>query len=447
MMYENQVALAQNYSDAHERITDDELLEIPPTYLNIVPPYRHPGSKCGMSGTEYFRDSIGVAMDDMNEEDKISLEIFLSSLSDKERSDLDKMNEADRREVLITASSRDRELARAMLGLQTSINENPAPRAAALVHAQKTRKLIEKGFRPVQQSLPVIAPYPHDITRQSPFFIESSTGGRTIKQRDVLDNLVIGAGSWGELELFGPRLFTRDEKILLIVFSQVAKQISEGKKDPYEVTGVIKELLEEVGMPATGFYYKLLRDSLENLGKVTFKLTGTLAGGKNKKRSIDPLRQYYFVKADMDTNGDDDVSTYSIRVDPRFFETFVGEFHLYANIDVKVFCSLPPVAGAIYRFFNSHRSTNGRKAFSMLLIAKVINLIVDEDWPPGADMSRWPDAIAKKYKKKSILAAIKKLNEVGIFHNAFIKSGAKGEDDVVVAPDPVERKKILTRSK
>jgi hypothetical protein len=372
-------------------------------------------------------------------DNKKKVETFFSSLTERERTVLAGLDNPLKKDILDMVC-KDSEMAHMFLVVQVKALDEPSPREEAVASAKRTAKMIERGIKPVQQSLPVIAPYPHDITRQSMFFIESSTGERKISVRDMLNDAIIGVGSWGNLKITGPRLYIRDEKILLIIFHEIAENIRLNKHNPYIVSGNMSDLLKKAGLSTGGHYYRQVRDSLEHMGKVTFSLNGNLAGSKKKKRSLDPLRQYHLVKTDIDTLGDDDTATYSVRADPRFFETFISEFSLYQRIDVKLYCSLPPVAAAIYRFFNSHDFTSGRKVFSMLMVAKVINLMVDEDWPAGADNSEWPDAKVKSNRKETIKSALKKLVQAGVFVEAFIKAGRRGEDDTVIVLERAQKK-------
>jgi hypothetical protein len=356
---------------------------------------------------------------------------FMGTLTQREHDVFNGLSDEDRG-LIVDMVHKDREFARSFLDNFVVMSDS-SHRNEAMEAAKKTAALITANIHPMQQALPqVIAPYPHDITRKSMFFIESSTGERKIATRDMLNGMMIGTGSWGHLKLTGPRLYIRDEKILLTIFSAVSVNIQKNKQNPYIVCGSFRELLLDAGLGTGGHYYKQVRDSLEHMGRVTFSLTGHLAGSKKKNRHLDPLRQYHLVKTNIDTVGEDETATYTLYVDPQFFETFIQEFHLYQKIDVRLYCSLPPVAAAIYRFFNSHQYTNGRKAFGLLLVTKVINLLVDEDWPEGADRDAWPDSKIKSNRKTTVNKALKTLVVRKAFGGAFIKTGIRGEDDTVV---------------
>lgn len=384
------------------------------------------------------------------------MEVFIASLTVQQRAGYEDLTAEEKREIL-SLVPKDPDWAMMSLTAQINVKNNPSQMEEAKSSAKKTSRMIMDNIKPVQQALPsVIAPYPHDITRQSMFFIESpQKDKKNIKTsprdnsietvREMLNGLIIGTGSWGKLKLTGPMLFVRDEKIMLIIFSEVYDNITKGLSDPYTVNGTIRHLLKKAGYPTTGQYYKQVRDSLEHMGQVTFTLTGNLAGTKKKKRNIDPLRQYHLVKTDINTTGEDETATYSIRVDAHFFETFINEFNLYKKIDVPLYCSLPPVAAAIYRFFNSHEFTAGRKVFSMLLVAKVINLIVDKDWPDGADQNNWPDAGLKRTKKQLLQKSLELLVEKRVFPAAYIKATGRGHDDTVIVLEKALTKISLKR--
>lgn len=296
--------------------------------------------------------------------------------------------------------------------------------------ARATGKMIARNHVPEQQDL--FASYPHNLARQSLFHI-----GRTseLKEREPIKDMVMGSGSWGQIQYSGDKLFISDERIFIVIAAIIRQQVEQSRPEPFTYEGSIRSLLRAAGMHESGQYSAALIKSIKAMHSGRFYLLGKVQGKKTKIHHGYSLISSYQIS--------EETGMLRIVVDADFFETFIREFGLFSNISAPTFCSLPPVAAAIYRFFSAHTSRpDGAKAFKMLTLARAINMVVAEDYPDGDDMTEWPSSARKRDCKREMKDAIKKLIEKKVYGpKSGIISQRRGVDDMVLVYE-IERKQI-----
>lgn len=317
--------------------------------------------------------------------------------------------------------------------------------------ASKTAAYIKANMIPEQGNL--FAPYPHEIARRSPFFIDENSErfnkGKSLdskeetKTRPYLERLPIGAGPWGYTVFSGKKLFTTDEKAYVILLGLAAKQKKNGVVDWHIVSNSIRNFLRESKLPENGFYTARFVDGVQAMHEGVFRFEGKdlKKGSSMKKRPLKERLEGWHLVSNYTI--DNVTGDFVVTLDRAFIETFVGEFSMYANMNIELFCSLPPTASAIYRFYNSHMpDMDGCKRFNMLLVAKVTNLITPSDYPDGIETDEWPSPQVKGKKKVNIDRALKRLIADKCFGpKTCILTRKRGEDDMVVV-EYLDQKKI-----
>lgn len=287
---------------------------------------------------------------------------------------------------------------------------------------------ITKNLVPQQQEL--FAAYSHELSRKSLFFIEENDS----QNRDLLDDFVIGSGSWGYTVYTGRKLFTADEKTFVLLAAVAERQRQQGVADWHVVKGSIRSFLRQGGLAESGFYIDRFVTSISAMhgGSFTFEGKEFPTEKDNpktkKKREKERARKTGY---NLISNYDIDPvnGNYIVILDRVFIETYIKSFHLYSRINVQTFCRQAPTSAALHRFFAGHTpGPDGCIRMNLLTVVKNNNMLMDH---PGAD--KWPDKTIKGAKKKLIKRALVRLVDDGTFGpRTGIVTRPKGEDDMVV---------------
>jgi hypothetical protein len=308
--------------------------------------------------------------------------------------------------------------------------------------------------RPEQQ-LSLIAPYPNEFARRSVFHIEENKEKfieRDNKRyRPLLDEMPIGAGPWGITVFTGRKLYTSDEKTYVVLLGLAARQKKEGVTDWHILRGSMRNFLRESHLAENGYYTNRFIDSVKTMNTSSFffegkemkqKLLDNQTKTRSQKERIGGWSLISHFEID-NTTGD-----YVITLGRAFIETFVCEYRMYAYMNIELFCKMPPLASALYRFYNSHLPDgDGFKRFKMLLVAKATNLLMPSDYPGGVETDNWPSPEIKRKKKTSIERALKRLIDDGAFGaKTSVHTRRRGEDDIVIV-EYIDQKKIAAGEK
>ena len=285
--------------------------------------------------------------------------------------------------------------------------------------AKKTVDYIQKYTIPQQQDL--FTPYPHDLSRRSPFFVEEGDS----LPRDMLDRLVIGAGNWGLLVFTGRKLYTSDEKAWVVLLGLAGAQKKKGVTDWHVVKGSIRSFLREAGISENGHYIQRFNDSVTAMHGAVFEFEGRPIKDIGTRQGARGIQEGWHLISNYSIDGN--TGDFIITLDRGYIETFISGFHQYAQLDIKKFCKQSPTASAIHRFFAGHTpEKDGLVRMHMFLVGKATNII-----PPS--LTEWPDSRYKADKKRSMQRALNKLIEDGTFGpRTSIITRTKGTDDLVI---------------
>lgn len=291
--------------------------------------------------------------------------------------------------------------------------------------AKSTADYITKNATPQQLSL--LAPYPHDLARRSIFFIEESED----RERGLLSDFVVGAGSWGFTTYSGKKLYTADEKAWVVLLALANMQNNRGIVDWHVVKGSIRSFLREAGLDESGHYTKRFLESIQAMHGGVFRFEGkdlVKTDGKPRKRPLkERIEGWHLISSySIDSTTD----RFVIVLDRGFIETFVKRFHMYSKIDIRKFCRQSPSAAALHRFFAGHTpGPDGLLRMRLFLVAKATNMLID--YPQ--ELEEWPNAKVKGAKKRIINRALQRLIQDNTFGpRTCIKRRERGEDDIVI---------------
>lgn len=309
--------------------------------------------------------------------------------------------------------------------------------------------------QPPEQQLSLIAPYPNEFARRSVFHIEENKEKLTERDnkrlRPLLDEMPIGAGPWGITVFTGRKLYTSDEKTFVVLLGLAARQKKEGVTDWHILRGSMRNFLRESHLSENGYYTNRFVDSVKTMKTSSFFFEGKemkqdLLDNQSKNRAPKERIGGWSLISHFEI--DNTTGDYVITLGRAFIETFVGEFRMYSHMNIELFCKMPPLASALYRFYNSHLPDgDGFKRFKMLLVAKATNLLMPTDYTDGIETDNWPSPEVKRKKKTSIERALKRLIEDGAFGaKTSVHTRKRGEDDMVIV-EYIDPKKVAAGAK
>ncbi|QOX80852.1 hypothetical protein FY034_17665 (plasmid) [Trichlorobacter lovleyi] len=299
---------------------------------------------------------------------------------------------------------------------------------------------ITQNFVPQQQEL--FAPYHHELSRKSLYFIDENKG----QVREHLTDFVIGTGSWGYTVYSGVKLYIGDEKTYVILAGIAEQQRLLGIQDWHIVRGSIRSFLRQAGLPENGDYTDRFVLSLEALysGSFTFEskdFKEKLHDNRLKKKRMKDKALKAGFRLISNYEVDSVNKSFTVILDRVYIETFIRSMHMYSRIDVRAFCKLPPTSAALFRFFSSHTpGPDGCIRMNLLTVVKNNNMLTD--FPQ--DVSEWPDKDVKAYKKKLIVRGLTRLVTDGLFGpRTSVVSRKRGDDDMVVIDMDSPRSRVI----
>jgi hypothetical protein len=205
--------------------------------------------------------------------------------------------------------------------------------------------------------------FPTDLTRCTPFFPLNRRALAVSEDlhRDFLRDFLITSAAWGEIRYTGPRLSTYEEDalmILLAVLDAASSHRQETESDDgrrtYTYAGPALPLLQMAGYkkPSKRDYARFV-SSLKLM--TVAGLDMRLSGGKSKKGKQRNNRESRMSAILAYVGWKDDNENLEVTVNPYFYEMYCTGRVTLLEI-AKRMALKSPIAKALYRFVQSHRS-------------------------------------------------------------------------------------------
>ena len=233
-------------------------------------------------------------------------------------------------------------------------------KAAEAAQGGKVAAPAKKGRKVAQLSL--LAPFPRELTRCSPFVPVTGT-----TKQYYTDYITLADNSWGTVRYKGPLLTVSHEDLLLVTLAAVAdrnKRLEtqlEGKTT-FTYTGSLRELLV-----ARGNKNPNKRDYDAAIAMFE-DMTASCISFRSK---TSPERGFssLIIGGKHDAEGH-----FSVTVNPYFVEMCASRNVTWSDIQTRMEIR-SPYGKAIYRFLNSHQSE--RWIGGLVVLAQVINMPSD----------------------------------------------------------------------
>lgn len=245
-------------------------------------------------------------------------------------------------------------------GLRVLIQEKNAPPGIVVKQAPLKKPKQKAGRKPSQLAL--LAPYPTELTRCSPFFPS------TPKDQKVYypENIMLADNAWGTVTYRGPRLSTSHEDLLLVVLAAIAdhgkrrEDQHDGLKT-YTYVGSLRELLV-----ARGNKNPNSRDY-----DAAFEMFEDMAGAVVSVRSRQGAGRGFASLIIGGKRTED--GSFSVTVNPYFAEMYSARRVTWSDVRIRMQIR-SPYGKAVYRFISGHSSS---WAGNLITLAQSINMPTD----------------------------------------------------------------------